>query len=73
MKTYWVERVCPVRKKWIRMMGACGNKSYALGWLHALDSFYPHPDYRVVRAQGLDGEREVVEEAPARSAPHVNS
>ena len=71
-RTFWVERLCPVRNRWERITGACdSSRRYCEGWMHALDGFYPHPDYRLVAAHGLNGERDVLEECPARAAVSV--
>jgi len=34
---------------WSRVIGSEGNRSYALGWFHALTSFLPRPAYALMR------------------------
>ena len=51
--------------EWWPILGSVGNKSYATGYVHALDSFYPHPAYQLINDKG-----EVFKEFHARSAPH---
>lgn len=51
--------------EWKPLLGSVGNKSYAMGYLAALDSFYPHPPYRLINNKG-----EIAEHCPSRSAPH---
>lgn len=35
-------------KGWETLSDSVGNKSYAMGYLNALCSFYPHPEYQLV-------------------------
>lgn len=49
--TYHVQRYSTATG-WARVIGSQGNRSYALGWLHALESFYPRPACRCARADG---------------------
>ncbi len=51
--------------EWKSILCSVGNKSYATGYVHALDSFYPHPPYRLMNNKG-----EIAKEFHARSAPH---
>lgn len=37
---------------WWPELGSVGNKSYAMGYLNALDSFNPHPSYRLITNKG---------------------
>ena len=53
--------------EWRLVPDSMGNKSYATGYAAALDSFYPHPPYRLI-----DNKGEVVKEIPAKSSPHIN-
>lgn len=63
-KQYWVEWEGPAG--WIKHIGSHGNKSYAEGFLAALDGLYPHPKYRLV----CDGE--AIREVSPRSGVHLN-
>lgn len=64
---YWVET--KGIDGWQRLMGACGNRSYALGWLHGIQSYYPSPAARVVRSHAGGSLTEVVEQRAAKGPP----
>jgi len=54
---------------WHTVMGSTGNRSYALGWFHALTSFYPRPAYALMRFKDDPKTPETVEESHAVRAP----
>jgi hypothetical protein len=68
--TYQVERLNE-RGEWSFIIGSQGNRSYALGWFHALTAFYPRPAYRLIKLQpvGFHIEPIVVEESDPASTP----
>ncbi len=37
---------------WRPLIDSAGNKSYATGYLNALESFNPHPAYRLITNKG---------------------
>lgn len=63
-KSYWVEQRLATGS-WARVIGSEGNRSYALGWVHALDSYNPHPPYRLMCVHS-DKTVELVEEFSER-------
>jgi len=68
MNSWHVRRYSDVRDKWVPIDASVGNRSYALGYLNALDSFYPHPSYRLIDKDGR-----LHEERRDRSAPNLAS
>jgi hypothetical protein len=50
-------------ESWWPLLTSVVNKSYAMGYLNALDSFNPHPAYRLITNKG-----ELFEVRHARSA-----
>lgn len=70
--TYWIETRLPTGS-WFRVVGSQGNRSYAEGWLHALQSFYPRPPYRWMRRHLDTGDVEILEFSEGVNAPTTNS
>ena len=68
---YWVEQQRD-GDTWMRVIGSQGNRSYALGWLHGLGSFYPRPAYRCRRQDSFSKRVEVVELQGGADAPKPN-
>lgn len=53
---------------WWPLIASVGNKSYAMGYLNAIDSFNPHPAYRLITNKG-----ELFEIRNARGVVHTNA
>ena len=49
------------------VIGSEGNKSYALGWYHALTSFIPRPAYKITDQDGR-----ILEADEAHEGVHTN-
>jgi hypothetical protein len=56
---------------WHFITGSEGNRSYALGWYHALTSMYPRPAYALVRYKQTPKNLEWIEESAPARAPSV--
>ena len=68
--SWYVERFCDYGNEgceWLALFDSVGNKSYATGYINALDSFYPHPAYRLINNKG-----EIVKEYHARTDMRLN-
>lgn len=67
--SWYVTQRCAVGDGlWLPLVGSVGRRDYARGYLAALESFYPHPEYRLISAKG-----EIAEVVPAVGAPRVNA
>lgn len=66
--SWFVCRKCDATGEWVPLHMSTGNKSYAMGFLNALDGFYPHPGYRLFTNKG-----ELFEERAAHGKPKVNT
>jgi hypothetical protein len=63
--SWYVEQHCDVGfGYWQALLGSVGKRLYAEGYLAALQSFYPHPKYRLINNVG-----EVDRIISAKSAP----
>lgn len=65
---WYVEMFDEARERWWPFLDSVGNKSYATGFFNALDTFIPHPPYRLI-----DNKGELYEVCRARKPVNVNA